>query len=230
MFPSFIYNNKDSYEDFGIIINKLPPSVVPENNIDEYEIPGRDGNLTIDYKTRKSYILPLECTIMDKNRIEEVKTWLMNTSSDLVFSWDSDYKYQARIINKIDISQSLKTFGEFPLLFKVQPYKLSINNDDFITLQATGTIYNGTGNISKPTIKVFGTGAITLTINGLSVILTNVVDSVTVDSNLMDAYAGTQLCNNLMQGEFPVLETGNNNISWTGTVSKIEITPNFRYL
>ena len=229
MFPSFVYNNKDSYEDFGIVINVKPPSVVPENNIDEYELPGRDGNLTIDYKTRKSYILPLECTIMDKSRIEEVKAWLMNTSSDLIFSWDPDYKYQARIINKIDISQSLKTFGEFPLMFKVQPYKLSIG-EELITLTSTGTIYNGTGNTSLPIIKAFGTGAITLTINGLSVILTNVVDSVTVDSNLMDAYAGIQLCNNLMQGEFPILEVGNNVISWSGSVSEIRVLTNFRYI
>ena len=229
MFPSFIYKSKDSYEDFGVVINVKPPSVVPENNIEEYEIPGKDGNLTIDYKTRKSYILPLECTIMDKSRIEEVKAWLMNTSSDLIFSWDPNYKYQARIINKIDISQSLKTFGEFPLLFKVFPYKFSVS-DELITLEDTGTIYNGTGNTSLPIIKVFGTGAITLTINGLSVILTNVVDSVTVDSNLMDAYAGTQLCNDLMQGEFPILEVGNNVISWSGSVSEIRVLTNFRYI
>ena len=230
MFPSFIYGNKDSYENFGIIINKLPPSVVPENNIEEYELPGRDGNLTIDYKTRKSYILPLECTIMDKTRIEEVKAWLMNTSSDLVFSWDPNYKYQARIINKIDISQSLKTFGEFPLMFKVQPYKLSINNDEVITLEDTGTIYNGTGNISRPIIKVFCTGAITLMVNGLSVVLTNVVDYVTINSDLQDAYKDTLLKNNDMSGEFPTLEVGNNTISWTGTVTKVEITPNWRWI
>ena len=229
MFPSFIYNNKDSYEDFGIIINVKPPSVVPENNIDEYELPGRDGNLTIDYKTRKSYILPLECTIMDKSRIEEVKTWLMNTASDLIFSWDPDYKYQARIINKIDISQSLKTFGEFPLMFKVQPYKLSIG-EELITLENAGTIYNGTGNTSLPIIEVFGTGAITLTINGLSVILTNVVDYVTINSDLQDAYKDTLLKNNNMSGEFPTLEVGNNTISWTGTVTKVEITPNWRWI
>ena len=229
MFPSFIYNNKDSYEDFGVIINVKPPSVVPENNIDEYELPGKDGNLTIDYKTRKSYILPLECTIMDKSRIEEVKTWLMNTSSDLIFSWDSDYKYKARIINKIDISQSLKTFGEFPLLFKVQPYKKSIG-DELITLTNTGTIYNGTGNTSLPIIKVFGTGAITLTINGLSVVLTNVIDYVTINSDLQDAYKDSLLMNQFMTGEFSELIPGNNTISWTGTITKLEVTPNWRQI
>ena len=227
MFPSFIYNNKDSYENFGVVINVKPPSVVPENNIEEYEIPGRDGNLTIDYKTKKSYILPLECTIMDKGRIEEVKTWLMNTSSDLVFNWDPDYKYQARIINKIDISQSLKTFGEFPLLFKVFPYKFSIG-DGLITLTSTGTIYNGTGNASLPIIKVFGTGAITLTINSKVVTLTNIIEYVTIDSEIMDCYKETQLMNNYMTGEFPVLIVGTNTISWTGTVTKVEIVPNFR--
>jgi len=229
MFPSFIYNNKDSYEDFGVIINVKPPSVVPENNIDEYELPGKDGNLTIDYKTRKSYILPLECTIMDESRIEEVKAWLMNTSSDLIFSWDSDYKYKARIINKIDISQSLKTFGEFPLMFKVQPYKLSIG-EELITLENAGTIYNGTGNTSLPIIKVFGSGDVSVTINSQTVNLTNIVDYVTMDSDLVDCYKNTLLKNNDMSGEFLNLEGGNNFISWTGTITKLEVTPNWRWI
>jgi phage-related protein len=31
-----------------------------------------------------------------------------------------------------------------------------------------------------------------------------------------------------MTGEFPVFFSGQNNVSWTGAISKIEATPNWR--
>jgi len=60
--------------------------------------------------------------------------------------------------------------------------------------------------------------------------LTNVSEYVTINSDLMDCYKDTLLKNNDMNGEFPVLIVGNNTISWTGIVTKVEITPNFRYI
>lgn len=79
-------------------------------------------------------------------------------------------------------------------------------------------------------MKIYGTGAIDLTINGSMIHLTNVVDYVTVDSVLVDAYKDTAPKNNDMIGDFPVLELGESLFSWSGTVTKVEITPNFRYL
>ena len=225
---SFIWQGKDSYEDFGIVINKLPPETVPESDIETIEIVGRDGDLTIDNNAKKSYTLPMECTLLDFTRIDEVKTWLIGGSGDLIFNWQG-YKHEARLNNKIDIAQSLDVMGEFQLIWKVQPYKKSISNS-IITLTSAGTIYSSGSANSKPIIKVFGTGAITLTINGNVVSLTNVSEYITLDSEMMDCYKGTQLMNNYMSGEFPLLAVGNNVFSWTGTVTKVEITPNFRYL
>ena len=36
--------------------------------------------------------------------------------------------------------------------------------------------------------------------------------------------------NSSMSGDFPLLVPGNNAISWSGDVTKIEIQPNWRYL
>jgi phage-related protein len=225
---SFIWKGKDSYDDFGIVISELPPEIVPEDDIEEVTIAGRDGDLTIDNNAKKSYTLPMTCTLMDFESIEEVKAWL-NGSGDLVFNWQSDFKYDARLNNKIDIAQGLEKFGEFPLIWKVQPYKKSIS-DSVISLDGTGTIYNSTGNTSKPIVKVFGTGSINLNINGNIINLTNVSEYIVIDSELVDAYKDTMLKNNDMNGEFPELITGANSLSWTGTVTKVEITPNWRYI
>ena len=225
---SFIFKNQDSYLDYGIVINKLPSLIKAERNVEEFEIQGRDGDLTIDYETYKPIIFTLECTVVDEDKMENIKSWL-NGFSNLIFSWRSDKYYKAKMINRIDISESMDSLGEFPLLFKCQPHAYSLRND-IITLNAPATIYNGGGSISNPIITIYGTGAITLTINSKDVILTNVVDYVTIDSELMDSFKDTVLKNNDMLGEFPELIKGSNIISWTGTISKVEITPNWRYL
>ena len=225
--PSFIWKNKDSYKDYGIVINKLPPETIAEEDIEEVIVVGRDGNLTIYNNAKKSYTLPMTCTLLDFTRIDEIKVWL-GGQGDLIFNWQ-DYKYQARLNNKIDISQSLDALGEFPLLWKVQPYKRSLDNN-IVTLLAPGSIFNYGTASSKPIIKIYGTGTISLNINSTFIDLTSVVDYVTIDSEMVNCSKDTDPKNNYMNGEFPILDIGINNISWTGTVTKIEITPNWRYL
>ena len=45
-----------------------------------------------------------------------------------------------------------------------------------------------------------------------------------------EAYQGTTLMNDHMNGEFPVLKPGANAISWIGAVTKVVVRPNWRYL
>lgn len=226
---SFSWKNQDSYLDFGIVINMKPPLVRAEKNVDEIEIQGRDGDLTVDFNTYKPITFPFICTLLDETRIDEVLSWL-DGYSDLILSWQNDRKYNAKMINRIDISQSLETFGEFPLLFKAQPFGYALNND-LITLLATpSTVTNTATKDSKPVIKVYGTGTIDLIVNGNLIHLTNVVSYVTIDSVMEDAYKDTDPKNNDMAGGFPLLVVGSNTISWTGAVTKVEITPNWRFL
>ena len=60
--------------------------------------------------------------------------------------------------------------------------------------------------------------------------LESVSGSVTLDTPLMEAYSGTTSMNSAMSGDFPVLLSGQNAVSWTGAVNKIEIQPNWRFL
>lgn len=226
MLPYFIFNNIDS-KDY-LIINKLPSIFKAERNIKKQEVEGRDGFLTIDDETYKGAIKSVECTIKDLKDIDFLCSWL-DGSGEVIFSNEPEKIYKAVIINQIEFKKVFVNFHSFLIQFECQPHKYSIGND-IITLEATGTIFNSGSANSKPVIKVFGTGAITLTINSNVVSLTNVSEYVNIDSELMDCYKGTQLMNNYMSGEFPVLAIGNNVFSWVGTVTSIEVTPNFRYL
>ena len=224
----FIYKNISSLV-MPIMINELPPITKATRDMNKIPIPGRDGFLTEDFETHQGTIKSCECTILDITQIDQVLTWL-DGPGEVIFSNQPDRKYQACIINQIPFNRFMRNkWYKFIIIFDCQPLPLMLNNP-MITLTAPGSIYNSGTYKSKPVMKIYGTGAIDLTINGSMIHLTNVVDYVTVDSVLVDAYKDTAPKNNDMIGDFPVLELGESLFSWSGTVTKVEITPNFRYL
>lgn len=228
MQPYFVFKNISSL-DMGIIVNELPPLIKPVRGINKITIPGRDGCLIEDLGTHGSIIKTVECTISDTEKIDEIISWL-DGSGDVLFSNQNDRKYQASIINQIPFNRVVREWYKFIIIFDCQPFGYALDND-LITLPASpDTVVNPATKDSRPVVKVYGTGTIALTINSKLITLTNVSSYVTIDSVLVDCYKDTALKNLDMAGEFPELIVGENTISWTGTVTKVEITPNWRYL
>ena len=60
--------------------------------------------------------------------------------------------------------------------------------------------------------------------------LDGITDSITLDTQLIEAYKGDLSMNSCMSGEFPVFTPGANAISWSGNVTKVEVQPNWRFL
>lgn len=224
MLPFFIWNGIKSDD---LIINKLPNIIKAAKDITKIEVQGRDGSLTQDNGSYKSIVKSVECTMKDLEQIDFICSWLTG-SGEVIFSNEPTKVYKATIINQIEFERVVATFHSFIVQFECQPHKYDIDNQ-LITLLSSGSIYNA-GTTSKPVIKIYGTGAIDLNINGNIINLSNVDEYVTIDSDLIDCYKDTELKNNYMNGDFPELVNGTNNISWIGTVTKVEIIPNWRYL
>ena len=60
--------------------------------------------------------------------------------------------------------------------------------------------------------------------------LSGLTGVVTVDAALMETYQDYTSRNSHMSGDYPMLLTGQNIITWTGGVTKVVITPNWRML
>ena len=194
-------------------------------------IPGRNGELTQDEDTYEPYTISLQCSTRGSDRLDEIVAWL-NGAGNLTLSTEPDKVYQASIYNKISISDVIYLYNSFLLQFRVEPFKYSVNAfNDALELTAPTKI-KGKGTVyAEPIITVYGSGTITLCINGKDFPLYGVDGSIIIDSEMMEVFKGNTNQNSKYGAvEFPRLEVGENEISWTGNVEKVEIHPKWRWL
>ena len=118
----------------------------------------------------------------------------------------------------------------FAVNFRSKPFWYQADVAPVTLTTSTSTIDNPGSVYSEPVITVYGTGDITLMVGTVIVELEGISGSVTLDSELQEAYSGATGMNSAMSGEFPLLKPGMNALSWTGEVTKVEVKPNWRYL
>lgn len=226
----FHFKGKDS-RDFGILISAAPEKVRAERRVEQVTIPGRNGDLTVDEGTYAPYVISVECSTRGNENLDEILAWL-NGAGGLILCTEPDKVFRASIYNQISVADMIYLYNSFLLQFRVQPFKYSVNAaGDALELTAPTTIRNSGTVYSEPLITVYGSGDITLNINGNPYPLRNVDGNITIDSEMMEVFKGSTNQNSKYGGaEFPRFEVGQNEIRWTGNVSKIKIQPRWRWL
>lgn len=219
--------------EYGIHVSEQPPITIPAERATFTNVPGRSGSLTTleGDDVYDDLVLTATCFIRDANRITEIAAWLKG-SGKVTFANRQGGFYYARIVNQISFEKILrgKPHRSFAVNFRCQPFWCA-DAVPPITLTASPSTITNPGNVpSEPVITVYGSGEITLMV-GLNIVeLEGVSGSITLDSPLTEAYSGTTSMNDKMNGDFPTLVPGMNAVSWSGSVTKIEVHPNWRFL
>ena len=226
----FKFKGIDSRQ-MGVIVTKMPATVRPKRRVESIEIAGRNGSLHTDEGTYNSYDRTMECALKRREKLDEVAAWLVG-SGEMIFSTEPDKVYQVMISNQVSISQMMRMFQKFMVTMDTQPFKYSVNAfNDALELKAPTKIKGKGAVYAEPIIMVYGSGDITLNINDKNYPLYDVDGSITIDSEMMEVFKGNTNQNSKYGAvEFPRLEVGENNISWTGNVEKVEIHPKWRWL
>ena len=160
-----------------------------------------------------------------------ITAWLKGSGTVTFANRTSGY-YKAWIANQIPFEKVLRGNPRctFAVNFRCYPFFYAVAAAD-ITVNSSGTIITNPGSVySEPILTVTGSGNITLMVGTTIVELENISGSIVIDSVLQEAYQGTILMNDHMNGEFPVLKPGTNAIRWTGAVTKVIVKPNWRSL
>lgn len=215
----------------GVIVTAMPDMVRAEKRVASVTIPGRSGSLHTDADVFESYVRTMECAVKKRENIDEIAAWLVG-SGKMRFSTEPDKVYDVTISNKVSISQMMRMFQRFMVSMDTQPFKYLYKSARDTLILTEPTIFRSKGNIfSEPIITVYGTGNITLTINGTEFPLENVAGSISIDSEMMEVFKGAENQNNKYgTTAFPRLEIEKNEISWTGAVEKVEIVPRWRFI
>ena len=214
--------------DLGLYMERCPERISPKRRDETITIPGRQGVLVTTDGTYESYIKQAEFIVRDTSRLDAICSHFKG-SGWLTFSNEPDRRYKARVSNTITLAHVIGKIKRFPVEFEVQPFAYERNPKIISKSDPFGIVNPGTFE-SEPIITLHASGDVSLLINGKTITLSDITETVTIDSETMNVYSGSVSMNNNMAGDFPIFNVGNNSIFWTGNVAKVEVQPNWRWL
>lgn len=232
---SFTFNNAAS-TTYGIHVSNKSVFGAPARDVDEIKVPGRSGNLLLDNNRYENYPVKYDCYMVPLTGYttmlaltKAIKSWLLASAYNyytLTDTYNPGYFRKAAFSSQLDIVEVLLKVGKAPITFYCKPFLYLTTGLNTITLTQAGTVTNPELFPSYPYIKITGSGNVTLSIGSKSYVFTTISPNIEIDSEMMNVYRGTTSLNSKMTSDgFPTLEPGANAISWTGTVTKVEIIP-----
>ena len=240
----FTYNGRSSAE-FGLHIEKNDVFSAPEYDAEFISIPGKSGDIInpnrrfANIKVTYTVFLARKNTTALASVLRDIKGWLYSEPDryhEITDSYDAEYFRYGVISGSLDIEEQLNKVGSFTVTFNCKPYKYSFAGQEVLVTGAKRlSVTIPTSFESRPYIKLYGSGAVTLNISSpdsTSLWTISAIDEyIEIDSELMNCFKGTVLKNDIVTGEgFPVLKPGENLIACAGNVQRLEVVPRWRCL
>lgn len=219
-----IQNGKDSRYIKGLLIQELPPITKPLMRTSIEQIDGRDGDV-ITRLGYSAYDKKMKIGLFGDYDIDDIIP-LFNSSGTVTFSNEPEKYYVYDILDAIDYERLMR-FRTAEITYHVQPFKYSNIETSKVFDSPTGTItVRNNGNyVSKPIIHIKGTGTINLSLNGVQLfrIDMSTTNSITIDTERLEAYNDDVLMNRYVVGNYDkfVLKVGPNSVSWDGELTYI---------
>ncbi len=225
-------------EAVGLHVLAFPPvKVIPRRRAHKASAPG--GMTLWTYEGTYGYedmMLPITFYYDGKADADLAAAFLMPDTRDIVFGDQPEFCYRGRVDEQTEIE---KIFRERrPCRFKVnficRPVRaLTSPGAPLIFSQAGEIDHQGTAR-SYPKITVEGEGEGEITIGGRAFQVYNLVSGapLIIDSPAMICtdQAGEADRSGDTAGDYPYLDPGINQISFTGGIARLQIEPNFWWL
>ena len=220
MIDYFVFNGRSS-KDFGVVIADHSGFDAPERDYSVVEIPGMNGDLTVDNGRYKNIDVEYQCSIQHdfRDKMSHLRGWLYSSPGyqRLEDSFDPECYRIARVSGGLDVKTQAKfRFGEFKITFDCKPQRWLKLGEDQITLAASNAVYNPTMYDAHPIFELTGNGTIVIGSNTITV--ANNTGTMILDTELGDAYdktshANLNSCVTVTNNDFPALKPGLNNIT-----------------
>lgn len=239
--------------DYGMHVLSQPVHIRAAERASTVSVPGRSGSLTLFEGDDIYDEISLSCTcVIDDpyetvdgeqvSRIEKICAWLRGYGK-VKFAFDPDGYYEGRITNQISFSKIVAghPHRSFSVQFQCKPFKKLDSGEAVITVEESPYSLKNLGNIaSEPILKVYGTAEGTIMCGSSTMLINDFtdVDAITLECEAKKAYSGTigsttdplVLRGTRVTGEWLKIPTGTSFLTFTGGITKIEVTPRWRCL
>lgn len=228
----FIFGGHDSVA-YSVYISGSGVFNAPKRSYSTFVIPGRNGELTMDNHRYENIELTYPAFAHENFResIAGLKAALLSATGYQRLE-DSYYpeEYRRALFTgdlKIKPTKRLDA-GEFDIKFDCDPRRFLKSGDITQTIANNGKIENPTAFDAKPLIRVTGYGEVY--VGSYRITISSLFPYVDIDCEMMDCYHGTDNANPVVTFEgndFPVLPPGRTGVTYSGHVTKVEITPHW---
>ena len=127
-----------------------------------------------------------------------------------------------------DAENRYTRLGKFDITFRCRPERFLNSGTRAINVSTGDVLTNPTSYEAHPLIHITGEGSGTLTVGGKTMSFTGITDYLNIDCEKQDVYRlPSENMNSHASGEFPVLNAGNNTVTFTGGILSVTITPRY---
>lgn len=221
----------------GVHIISYPPIIRPAERLKYISIPGRSGAL-IQKEGEEGdpifdpYTRTMEISNARGGSIDQLRRWLTG-EGEMIVGNEPRFKYFVALQAEFQADKLLRGIWGGPLQMYTQPLKAAATPPADLALSASGASVRNPGDVpAQPLLRVTAAGgAATLTLGGKTLAFSDVPTALSIDCAaqwILDGQ-GRRLIN-VASGEFGKLPVGASQITWTGGISAVTVTPRWRYL
>ena len=222
--------------DFGMQVEHIPGIPTPSRTLNSFDVPGHNGTLHYDTGGFENVTVEYECWFRayDRRRIvpelgRKINGWLLGSGFGYQSLQDS---YSPGFVRMAvpssgagEITNRFMLHGRCTVAFDCKPQLFLLAGLRPITISSGATLSNRYPFEALPVIEVTGTGTGALTVGNLQVELTGMSGTLTIDCERGNAYNADNVTVILDGGAFPSLPPGDTEISWSGGITAVRITP-----
>lgn len=218
--------------DMGLQIDGNLEFSAPRRDVNLVSVAGRDGDLVMDNGRYESVLRTINCRLKTTNEnvetlINRIHNWLSTDVGFHDFFWSGDpgFTFKAMVDSPSRAGRTLARLARVALKFRVHPIKYLTSSLNERAVTSGDNIANQFLLDAKPIIRVLGTGDIVINFGSQTLDLRDVFQEITIDCETMTVIGHDGNAEfTKMYSTFPVLETGNNVVTFDGNF-QVFITP-----
>ncbi|MDO5722412.1 MAG: hypothetical protein Q4P06_07730 [Actinomycetaceae bacterium] len=223
----FVLNHHTTSASLGLRLTGPVELPVARRVVDDIEVTGRAGTLTRLLGWEDTTIhLPL--AVKGGLQAYQQAGLALSEATTIGLSSEPGLFRRVKYAHVGSLRQELTAWAMFDTEVVCEPFTYLDSGMDVKTLSTSGMVTNPGLLDAAPVITVYGTGTLTLTVNGVRHVLRAPAGRVTVDSRRLITHVAGKAQTDALTGPFPLLTPGVNRIELGTGISKVEIQGNWK--